>query len=120
MSSEDRIQQAFVDVGMVRGGEFYVPATAAGRYTDACVLESLAIVGVECFRFEEGSLKPDLSQIADFSMMFTSGNMNWNLLIQATAAEAQRFLRQIPAGHDVRLTFTLLGEEESSSWRADS
>jgi hypothetical protein len=113
-AAEERLQQAFADVGTERGGDFYVPAAAASRYIDACVRESLAIAGVEVFRLEEGKLKPNLNQIADFSSIF-SDKEAWEILVRATVAEAHRFLAQVPLEADARLSFTLVSEEEYRS-----
>lgn len=110
--AETQLQQTFADVGTEHAGEFYVPASAAERYIDACVHQSLAIAGIELFRVgTEGTLKPDLRHIADFSTMFT-GNDAWDATVRATAAEAHQFVRQAPSGEDVRLNFTLLSKEE--------
>ncbi|MCP4037284.1 MAG: hypothetical protein GY733_10135 [bacterium] len=113
-TTEERIQEAFADVGTAQGGEFHVPASAADRYIDACVQASLAIVGIEVFRLEGRRLRPDLGQIADFSSVLT-GKEGWDAIVQATGADAHRFARQVPSEADVRVNFTLLSEEESRS-----
>lgn len=111
---EKRIQQAFADVGSEHGGEFFVPASAADRYIDTCVQESLAIIGVETFRLEGEKRKPILEQIADFSSMLTAIE-GWGVIVRETAAEAHRFVRQVPTEADVLLSFTLLSEQERRS-----
>lgn len=113
-AAEERIRQAFADVGTKRGGGFYVQVSAASRYIDACVRESLAIAGVEVFRLEGVKLRPDLDQIADFSLMF-SEKKDWELLVRATAAEAYLFVGQIALETWGRLDFTLVSEEEYRS-----
>ena len=109
-TGENQLRQAFVGVGTERGGEFYLPAQAAGRFVDACVHESLAIVGVEGFRIESGKFRPLLDQIADFSSLLTD-RKGWAETVQAAAAEAHRFLAQLPTEPELRLNFTLLSEE---------
>jgi hypothetical protein len=39
----------------------------------------------------------------------------WDGLVRATAAEARRFVEQVPPEHDVRLNFALLSAEERDS-----
>ncbi|MFN0061926.1 MAG: hypothetical protein ACKVPX_05360 [Myxococcaceae bacterium] len=113
--AEERLQRTFADVGTKHAGEFYVPASAIDGYIDACVHESLAIAGIEVFRLGKGgTLKADLSQLADFSTMFT-GDEGWDITVRATAAEAHRFVGQAPSEQDVRFNFTLLSEGEFRS-----
>ncbi|MCL2779809.1 MAG: hypothetical protein FWD73_17600 [Polyangiaceae bacterium] len=109
-TAEKRIQEAFASVGLEYGGEFFILASTADRYIDACVQESLAIGGIEAFWLQGKKLKPNLNQIADFSSIFTG--KDWNSIVRETAAEAHRFVRQIPVEADVRLNFTLLSERE--------
>lgn len=113
-AAENLVQQGFADVGTKRGGEFYLPASAAGRYVDACVQQSLAIVGVEVFRLEGVKLRPDLSLIADFSSVVT-GEETWDNAVRLTGADAHRFVGEVPSERDVLVNFTVLSEEEFRS-----
>ncbi|MGV3624039.1 MAG: hypothetical protein ACO1OB_24695 [Archangium sp.] len=116
--AEQRLQQAFADVGTLAAGDFYVPPFVAGEFVDTCIRESLAIIGVDVFRLEEGvGVKPDLSQMADFSSMFPA-DAPWLDMVRATAEEARRFVEQLPLENDVRLNFTVLSEEESQRLRS--
>lgn len=109
-AAERRVQQAFAKVGTIRGGELYVPWSVADRYIDACVQESLAILGVDVFRQEHGGkLRPDLNQIADFSALFTRAAA-WEVVVHATASEARRFVEQLSADEAVLLSVTLRSE----------
>ncbi len=111
-AAESRVRKAFADMGIDRGGEFFVPWTVAESYIDACVGESLAIVGIEVFRSEgQGKLRPLLSHIADFSALFI-GYSDWDVVVQATAVEARRFIEQLRSDKDVLLSFVLRSEQE--------
>lgn len=106
-AAEDLVQKAFADVGTKRGSEFYLPVSAAGSYVDACVRHSLAIVGIEVFRLDGVKLRPDLSQIADFSSVL-SGEENWDSIVRVTGADAHRFIGQVASEANVLVNFTLL------------
>lgn len=108
----DRKREDFSDVGTYFAGDVYVAPFAAPGYIDACIRESLAIVGVDVFRREAGhEMKSDLNLIADFSSMLQA-NARWVDIVGATAEEARRFLEQVPLDDDVRLNFTILSEDE--------
>lgn len=112
--AEDLLWQSFADVGTRRGGDSYLPASAAGAYVAACVQRSLAIVGVEVFRLDGVKVRPDLGRIADFSSVLTDEE-GWDTIVRVAGASANRFIGQVPPEADVLMNFTLVSEEE---WRS--
>lgn len=111
IDAEERLQQEFADVGTKHGREFYVSASAVGRYIDACVRESLAIAGLDVFWLQGVQLKPDLSRIADFSSLFV-GERGWDALVAGAAVEAREFVARVALEPEVLVDFVLISAEQ--------
>jgi hypothetical protein len=110
---EKRVREKFADVGYVSGGEFYVPAHVSVSFLDACVSESLAVVGMEVFSRCEERLRPNLNLIADFSEIVNTTDP-WEKTVGDSVKEALAFLANVPRELEPWINFTLLSPGDAS------
>lgn len=114
VTAEERVQAAFAHVCITSPqGEFYLPASAAAEYLDACSRAGLAIAGVEAFQRDGVNLKPRLDLIADFSELLATSSETWTTVAASSIGEALHFVRSVVGEQSALwLSFVAVAEAE--------
>jgi len=111
MNTRTKIDDAFEEIGVRRGGELYFSVSDALRLVDYSVEEGMAVVGIEGVEIVDGRTRPVSDAIADFS---NREGKPWNEFVQSCRTAAKDYLQQLPPRRDLHVTLTVLSREE---WR---
>ena len=106
MTNETELLRTFNDKGVRYGNELIVLKKFCSDFINACRLARLGVIGIEgYYLLEDGSVKPNLDEIADFSDI-EDGNVD--VYIEACANSASRFIRNmLTSGKSNGYCFTL-------------
>lgn len=111
METQARIEQAFQEKGVARGGERYLRVSDARDLLVDLVDADRAVVGIEGVELRKGETRPLPEAIADFS---NRSDIPWRTYVRRCAAQAKDFLDTLPDRETVYVTLTTFSRDE---WR---
>ncbi|MEM7391548.1 MAG: hypothetical protein AAF492_04300 [Verrucomicrobiota bacterium] len=111
--TETELIERYSIFGKCDGGEFFLMRGKALEFTLDCVSNGLAVLGLECFRFQGGEVQSDTGLIADFSSLVS---LEWEEMLEQSREHAERFLGEL-SDPDLFIVFTLFNEEEWKNQR---
>jgi len=109
MNTEQQLYEKYRLLGIVSGEELVLPTRYAKQLVDSCEESNLAIIGIDGFTTLNGTIRPELEVIADFSSVQES---RWNKYRQRCNQAAKRFLSNFQHRDNLSFSFTMLNREE--------
>ena len=97
------------EYGVTQGGELYLDPARALDFVTACNDNDLAIIGIEGFLYEQGTIVPQLDMIADFSSTKAS---NWQEYRTKCNRDAAAFLQRLTRSDNIVCSFVVVSQEE--------
>jgi hypothetical protein len=116
METQARIEQAFQEKGVARGGEWYLRVSDARDLLADLVDAGRAVVGIEGVELREGETRPLSEAIADFS---PRRDDPWRAYVRRCATQAKAFLNSLPERENLFVALTTLSRDEWEQYGED-
>lgn len=109
MLFENEIIDYFRKHGIFQGEELYLDIPTALKFLTVCEENDLAIMGIECFQYNGGKIKPVLDQIADYS---SAEAANWEEFRNLCNNSCKAFIYSLLTEDALVVNFTVLSQKE--------
>jgi hypothetical protein len=109
MLSERELIHEFKGRGIFQGGELYLDAVTALEFLDTAPKNDMTVIGIEGFHRDNGSVRPLLDQIADFSDCEAE---SWPEFRESCNHSSKEFISQAPKSGNLVINLTLMTKDE--------
>ena len=111
--SDQQVAQKYLSRSVVDGPELYLRIPDAVEFIHYCQSKDLAVLGIEGFLFDCGTLTPRMDLIADYST--TRESSSWKEYRDSVNNEALSFVRNMESLGDMVVSVEVWSEHEWSA-----